>query len=114
MSIGIKMPQLSQTTDEGKLIKWLVELGQDVIKGQVLCEVETDKTNMELESFENGSVLKLFAEPGQIILAGQVVAIIGEKDEKISEDRYGYKNLNADAQKAGEQPKRTADKPEFT
>ena len=110
----ITMPQLSQTTDEVKLIKWLVELGQDIIKGQALCEVETDKTNMELESFENGAVLKLLAEPGQIILAGQVVAIIGEKDEKISEDIYACKNLNADAQKAGEQLKQTADKPEFT
>jgi pyruvate dehydrogenase E2 component (dihydrolipoamide acetyltransferase) len=104
MSKEITMPQLAQTTDEVKLIKWLVEEGQDVKRGQALCEVETDKTNMELESFENGSVLKLLAEPGQIIPAGQVIAILGEKNEKIPEDRYIIKNLNADVQKLNEQP----------
>ena len=114
MSKEITMPQLSQTTDEVKLIKWLVELGEDIKKGQALCEVETDKTVMELESFEDGSVLKLLAKPGQIILAGQAVAIIGEKDEKLAENRYIGKNLDSDAQKEREQLKQTADKPEFT
>ena len=88
MSKEITMPQLAQTTDEVKLIRWLVEEGQDVKRGQALCEVETDKSNMELESFENGSVLKLLAEPGQIIPAGQVIAILGEKNEKIPEDGF--------------------------
>ncbi|MHB8279968.1 MAG: dihydrolipoamide acetyltransferase family protein [Candidatus Humimicrobiaceae bacterium] len=114
MSKEITMPQLAQTTDEVKLIKWLVEEGQDVKRGQALCEVETDKTNMELESFENGSVLKLLAEPGQIIPAGQAIAIIGEKDEKIPEDRYISKNLNSDVQKLNEQSELTASEPKST
>jgi pyruvate dehydrogenase E2 component (dihydrolipoamide acetyltransferase) len=105
MSKEITMPQLSQTTDEVKLIKWLVEFGQDIKRGQALCEVETDKTTMELESFENGSVLKLLAEPGQTISAGQVIAILGEKNEKVSGNIISYGNSNADMQKPDEPPK---------
>ena len=99
MSKEIKMPQLSQTTDEVKIMKWLVEEGQEVKRGYALCEVETDKSNMELESFENGTILKILAEPGQVIPAGQTIAIIGEKNEKISESRNTGKDLNAGAQK---------------
>ncbi|MHB1375818.1 MAG: dihydrolipoamide acetyltransferase family protein [Candidatus Humimicrobiaceae bacterium] len=110
----ITMPQLAQTTDEVKLIKWLVEEGADVKRGQALCEVETDKTNMELESFENGSVLKLLAEPGQIIPAGQVIAIIGEKSEKIPEDVFISKDLSADMQKPKKEPKSTVIEPKPT
>jgi pyruvate dehydrogenase E2 component (dihydrolipoamide acetyltransferase) len=107
MSKEITMPQLAQTTDEVKLTKWLVEEGQDIKRGQALCEVETDKSNMELESFESGSVLKLLAEPGQIIPSGQAIAIIGEKNEKIPEGIYISKNLNADMQKDDKQTELT-------
>jgi pyruvate dehydrogenase E2 component (dihydrolipoamide acetyltransferase) len=99
MAFEITMPQLAQTADEVKLVKWLVEEGQDVKRGQALCEVETDKSDMELESFESGSVLKLIAEAGQIISTGQVIALLGKIGEKISEDRYTDKELNSDTQK---------------
>ena len=104
MSKEIIMPQLGQTTDEVKLIKWLVKEGQDVKKGQALCEVETDKSNMELESFESGSVLKLIAQAGQVIPTGQAIALIGEKGEEISKDRYLVKNINADENKPERKP----------
>src|SRR5680860_390445 len=113
MSKEITMPQFSQTTDEVRLIKWLVELGQDVKKGQALCEVETDKTNVELESFEDGLVLRLLAEPGEIILTDQAVVVLGEKDEKIPEDRYKDKNLNKDEKKQENKPGRADGKLEF-
>ncbi len=100
----IKMPQLSQTTDEVKLIKWLIEEGQEVKRGNALCEVETDKTNMELESFGNGTVLKILAEPGMVIPAGQVIAILGEKNEKIPENKYIGKDLETNIQKLNKYP----------
>ena len=104
MSIEIKMPQLSQTTDEVKLAKWLVMEGQEVKRGQALCEVETDKSNMELESFETGTVLKIFAESGQTIPAGRVIAIIGKKDEKIPSQKLICNDLKKDIQKSDEKP----------
>ncbi|MHB1346851.1 MAG: dihydrolipoamide acetyltransferase family protein [Candidatus Humimicrobiaceae bacterium] len=102
MSSEIKMPQLSQTTDEVKITKWLVKEGQEVKRGQALCEVETDKSNMELESFETGSVLKILAESGQTIPAGWVIAIIGEKNEKIPSQKLICNDLKKDIQKSAE------------
>lgn len=75
----IKMPDLSQTTDEVKLLRWLVREGDKVYKGDLLCEVETDKVNMEVESFTDGIVLKLIGKPGSQIKIGSVIAVMGEK-----------------------------------
>jgi len=81
--VEIKMPNLSQTTNEVMLIKWLIEPGDTVKKGQPLCEVESDKSVMEVESFTSGTVLQLLAEANTSIEAGTVIALIGEPGEKI-------------------------------
>lgn len=81
--VEIKMPNLSQTTNEVMLIKWLIEPGDTVKKGQPLCEVESDKSVMEVESFTSGTVLELLAEANTSIEAGTVIALIGEPGEKI-------------------------------
>ncbi|MBN2073459.1 MAG: E3 binding domain-containing protein [Actinobacteria bacterium] len=101
MAIEIKMPDLSQTTDEVRFIKWLVAEGDRVKKGDILCEVETDKVNMEVESFAEGMVLKLNAEPDQQIKTGTVIAIVGEKNEfegsiNIGEDKGSLKEDTVD------------------
>lgn len=85
MAVEIKMPQLSQTTDEVRLINWLVHEGDTVQKGDPLCEVETDKVTMAVESFESGTVLKLVAEPDTVIDAGAVIAVLGERGEQVPE-----------------------------
>ena len=81
--IEIKMPQLGQTTDEVKIIRWLVKEGQEVKKGEPLCEVETDKVTMELESFESGTILKINIEPDTTVTAGTVIAVIGKSGEMV-------------------------------
>jgi len=78
MSVEISMPRLSQTTDEVRLIRWLVKPGDSIAKGQALCEVENDKTTMEVESFAAGTVLRLEGEPDSMIAAGTVIAVLGE------------------------------------
>jgi len=79
--IEIKMPQLGQTTDEVRIVRWLVKEGQEVKRGEPLCEVETDKTTMELESFEGGTVLKINVEPDTVVNSGAVIALIGKTGE---------------------------------
>jgi len=81
MAVEIKMPNLSQTTDEVKLLRWMVKEGDRVKKGDILCEVETDKVNMEVESFADGVVLKLDGKQDQQIKTGSVIAVLGEKGE---------------------------------
>ncbi|MBU4292622.1 MAG: 2-oxo acid dehydrogenase subunit E2 [Actinobacteria bacterium] len=95
--IEIKMPQLGQTTDEVRIVRWLVKEGQEVKRGEPLCEVETDKTTMELESFTSGTVLKINVEPDTVVNSGAVIALIGkageikgsEKAEKKDEASHG-------------------------
>jgi len=82
MAAEIVMPPLSQTTDEVKLIEWLVKEGDKVEKGDPLCEVETDKVTMEVESFASGTVLKVCAEEETQIQVGQIIAYIGEPGEE--------------------------------
>ncbi len=81
MVVEIKMPNLSQTTDVVKLLKWLVKVGDKVKKGDAICEVETDKVNVEVESFADGQIIKLFGDQGKEIRNGTVIAILGEKGE---------------------------------
>jgi pyruvate dehydrogenase E2 component (dihydrolipoamide acetyltransferase) len=75
------MPHLSQTTEEVHLIRWLVQEGQKIERGDSLCEVESDKTTMEVESFTSGTVLELIGEPDTDIPVGTVIAVVGDKGE---------------------------------
>ncbi len=85
MAVAINMPQLSQTTEDVKLVSWLVSEGQKVKKGDHLCEVETDKAVMPVESFESGTVLKLAVQPDTMVVAGAVIAVLGKPGEKIDD-----------------------------
>ncbi len=84
MASEIIMPPLSQTTDEVRLIGWLVKKGEQVKRGDPLCEVETDKVTMEVESFTDGTMLKICSEPDTMVAVGSVIAVVGEPGEKVS------------------------------
>jgi pyruvate dehydrogenase E2 component (dihydrolipoamide acetyltransferase) len=78
------MPKLSDTMEEGKILRWLKQEGETVETGQTLAEVETDKATVEMEAYTNGVLRKLVAAPGDTIKVGALIAIIGGKDEDIS------------------------------
>ncbi len=79
MEIEFKMPDLATTDSEIKVIRWLVETGQPVKRGQVLLEVETDKATMEVESIATGWLKAICARPGDALSAGQLLAVIGDE-----------------------------------
>ncbi len=112
MAIEITMPRLSQTTDEVRLLNWLVQEGDTVQKGEPLCEVETDKVTMAVESFEGGTVLKLVAKPDTVIDAGEVIAVLGEAGEQVPEYAPGEavtgSRVSAEEKKPGQAVKTTA------
>jgi len=87
MAIEVKMPRLSQTTDEVRLVQWLVMEGDRVGKGDPLCQVETDKTTMDVEAFQAGTVLKLCIPQDTVVDAGEVIAFLGELGEQVPEVR---------------------------
>ena len=77
MEIKIKMPDLSTTEgSEIGIAKWLVEVGQPVIRGQPLLEVETDKAVQEVECIANGILKAVHVEPGDNVAVGSVIATI--------------------------------------
>lgn len=78
MMSEVVMPRLSDTMEEGELSKWLKNEGDQVAKGDILAEIETDKATMDLEAFEAGVLEKHLVEAGTVVAIGTPVAIIGD------------------------------------
>jgi pyruvate dehydrogenase E2 component (dihydrolipoamide acetyltransferase) len=75
----ILMPRLSDTMTEGVIAAWHKKVGDQVKKGDVLADIETDKATMELESYKEGKLLYTGAEKGQKVAVNDLLAIIGEE-----------------------------------
>src|SRR4051812_23431947 len=71
------MPRLSDSMEEGTILKWLKSDGDEVKKGEELVEIETDKANMTYEADQDG-VLKIVASEGDTLPVGETIASIGE------------------------------------
>lgn len=84
METELKMPDLATTDSAVKVVRWLVEAGQVIKRGQPLLEVETDKASMEVESVATGTLKQLFAQPGDEIVTGQRIASVEVEGEGIS------------------------------
>ncbi len=78
MAVEIVMPKLSDTMEEGKILRWLKKEGDYVAKGEVVAEIETDKADMELEAFSSGVLSKIFFKDGETVPVGVVIALLGE------------------------------------
>lgn len=72
----ITMPNLSDTMEDGVVLRWLKSIGEAVAKGEVVAEIETDKATMELESLEDGVLSEIHVEEGQRASVGQPMAVI--------------------------------------
>jgi pyruvate dehydrogenase E2 component (dihydrolipoamide acetyltransferase) len=84
MASRVVMPKLSDTMEEGKILRWLKQEGDRVETGQTLAEVETDKATVEMEAYTNGVIRKIVAAPGDTVKIGALIAVIGTPDEDVS------------------------------
>lgn len=75
----VLMPRLSDTMTEGVIAGWHKNVGDEVKKGEVLADIETDKATMELESYKNGKLLFQGAKQGEKIAVNDLLCIIGEE-----------------------------------
>jgi pyruvate dehydrogenase E2 component (dihydrolipoamide acetyltransferase) len=73
----VAMPRLSDSMEEGTILKWLKSDGDEVKRGEELVEIETDKANMTYEADQDG-VLKIVAQEGDTLPVGGTIAQIGE------------------------------------
>ncbi len=77
------MPPLGQTTEELKILKWMKSEGDRVELGEALLQVETDKADLEVESYFAGVLLRQLAKEGEVVSVGDLVAYLGEAGEEI-------------------------------
>ncbi len=83
MATEVRLPQLGQTMEEGTIVDCKVKVGDEVKKGDVIFEIETDKATLEMESPAAGFVKHILAENDQILPVGAPILILGEKDEEV-------------------------------
>ncbi|MBS1744176.1 MAG: pyruvate dehydrogenase complex dihydrolipoamide acetyltransferase [Bacteroidetes bacterium] len=81
MAEVIRMPRLSDTMAEGRIVSWNKKVGDKVKAGDVLAEVETDKATMELESYNEGTLLYIGVEAGKAAKVDGVLAVVGKAGE---------------------------------
>jgi pyruvate dehydrogenase E2 component (dihydrolipoamide acetyltransferase) len=84
MATEIKMPQLSDTMSAGKILVWLKKEGDEVKRGDVLAEVETDKANLQIEAFHQGTLLKILCPANNEAKVGEAIAFVGAAGENVT------------------------------
>jgi len=100
----VAMPRLSDSMEEGTILKWLKSDGDEVSKGDELVEIETDKANMTYEADESGT-LEIVAQEGDTLPVGETICKIGEggggsSDEGGDEDEDEADESEEDAPEA--------------
>ena len=85
MPIPIEMPRLSDTMEEGTLIKWHKSAGDEVTAGETIADVETDKATMELQAFDDGTVARIDIEEGATVPVGETILILAEQGESVED-----------------------------
>ena len=89
MATEVIMPVLGMTMESGIIVEWMKEEGDSVTEGEVLLNVETDKSVMEVEARASGTLLKILHGPGDDVPIQQVIAYIGEEGETIAGEGDG-------------------------
>ncbi len=87
MPVEVTLPKLSDTMEEGTLLRWLKQEGDEVRVGEVIAEVETDKADMELESEHAGTLSEIRVREGEVAAVGAVLAVLGSAAAPERSDR---------------------------
>ncbi|MBX3360899.1 MAG: 2-oxo acid dehydrogenase subunit E2 [Phycisphaeraceae bacterium] len=89
MAIEITMPRLSDTMQQGTIVRWAVKEGQKVSSGDAIADIETDKATMELTTFDDGVVASLAVPEGKTVPVGTVIAVLASAGEDVSKAKAG-------------------------
>lgn len=74
--LALTMPKMSMTMEEGTMVAWLKQPGEAVRAGEPVCEVATDKVDMEVESPFDGVLARIVAEVGEVLPVGETIAFV--------------------------------------
>ncbi|MEO6836768.1 MAG: pyruvate dehydrogenase complex dihydrolipoamide acetyltransferase, partial [Ginsengibacter sp.] len=92
MATAIRMPLMSDTMTEGKIIQWNKKVGDKVKSDDSLAEVETDKATMDVVGYEEGTLLYIGVEAGKAAKINDIIAIVGKEGENFQSILDGEKN----------------------
>jgi pyruvate dehydrogenase E2 component (dihydrolipoamide acetyltransferase) len=76
MRVEVRMPNLGSDMDSGKVAAWLKQVGDSVARGEVIAEIETDKTTVEMEALASGTLVEIVADVGSELAVGEVIAYL--------------------------------------
>ncbi len=89
MATDVVMPRLSDSMEEGTILRWMKAPGDAVEQGEELVEIETDKANMVYEADTGGTLIEVVAGEGDTLPIGEVIARIGEPGEVVADGDGG-------------------------
>src|SRR5215207_5740964 len=113
MASDVTMPRLSDSMEEGTVLKWLVDEGGEVKRGEPLVEIETDKANMTYEADTDGVLVEVVAKEGDTLAIGEVIARIGEAGEAKSGGEEKDEEPEAEAEQSEqEEPEGEGEEPQ--
>ena len=85
MATSMVMPQMGYDMHEGKVVRWLKQEGEEVIRGEIIAEIETDKATMEVEAVDEGTLAKILIPEGtEGVKVNAVIAVLSEDGEDAS------------------------------
>ncbi len=115
MAKAIRMPLLSDTMTEGKIIQWNKKVGDKIKSDDTIAEVETDKATMDVIGYEEGTLLYIGVKTGDAAKVNDIIAIVGKEGEDyksiLDEGKASSKEAPADAKKEPEKKEETTAKP---
>ncbi|GAA5351993.1 dihydrolipoyl dehydrogenase [Streptococcus uberis] len=85
MAVEIIMPKLGVDMQEGEIIEWKKQVGDTVNEGDVLLEINSDKTSMEIEAEDSGVLLKIVRQEGDVVPVTEVIGYIGAEGEVVED-----------------------------
>lgn len=83
MATKVLLPKFGQTVETSEIVQWTKKEGDAIKKGDILCEIATDKSSLEVESQYDGILLKILLPPGQTAPVNCIMALIGATGEAI-------------------------------
>src|SRR3954466_4014108 len=103
MATDVTMPRLSDSMEEGTILKWIVSEGGGVRGGEPLCEIETDKANMTYEADTDGVLIEIVVPEGETVALGEVIARVGEPGEEKSNGGHEESETDDEEDAKGEE-----------
>ena len=98
------MPAMGADMTEGTVVKWLKSEGDEISRGDILAEIETDKTVVEMEAYGSGLLRKIVVDEGVMVPVGDLIAYLGDADDDIPDVAGGSNGVPETAAPIPEEP----------